>query len=174
MHASQWHGCNATYGVQESEVPASASRAFGFTFGGFSNRYLDEMWSVDLSHGVGWHRVRKSEDKQHPSPRAGHSMLSVGTRLYLFGGEDYLGPLGDTWIFDACISRWRVNPDFSGFGTPAARFDHAAAVMRAPKIKGNFDVPNGDLLYVHGGRTSKYVTSDTTVLGDLWAALRKV
>ena len=69
-----------------------------------------------------WSRV--AFDGAAPAPRRDHSLVSDGERLYVFGGRDGGGPLGDLWIYDLQAATWS---QIALEGGPGARFGHNGA-----------------------------------------------
>ncbi|KAI7839120.1 hypothetical protein COHA_007124 [Chlorella ohadii] len=67
------------------------------------------------------------EGEELPKPRGGHSGLLVGSRLFVFGGEDVMRrPLGELLVLDLATWRWS-RPETSGTA-PGPRSAHAAAL----------------------------------------------
>lgn len=81
-----------------------------------------------------------------PSGRNDHTLVSVGDKLYLHGGNP--GPTGDLWEYDTVNNVWlELNPSGT---TPSGRYNHTLVNVE-------------DKLYLHGGNPG-----GTTRLGDLW------
>jgi hypothetical protein len=68
-----------------------------------------------------WHKLAPAPGAAPPPARYDHSLVTDGTRLYLFGGH---GPsvLADFWSYDIASNAWT---EISGFG-PQPRFGHNA------------------------------------------------
>ncbi|PRW20510.1 acyl- -binding domain-containing 4 [Chlorella sorokiniana] len=78
-----------------------------------------------------WSAVECSaeEGEELPKPRGGHSGVLVGSRLFVFGGEDVMRrPLGELLVLDLATWRWS-RPETSGTA-PGPRSAHAAALYR--------------------------------------------
>ena len=84
---------------------------------------------------------------QGPPSRQGHSLTTVGSNLYLFGGERSSFEHGDLYEFDCAAETWKFI-SVSG-PAPAGRHDHAAFAY------------DGALCII-GGRASG------TALNDMW------
>jgi hypothetical protein len=95
-----------------------------------------------------WHRAVPQSGIE-PSPRedAAVALSHDGTRIYVIGGRDASGALGDIWVFDRVSSKWSQ----LALSTPmTARYDAGVAVK-------------GSTLYIGGG-----VGPGPNYLGDLY------
>lgn len=91
------------------------------------------------------------EGEEVPRPRGGHSGCLVGSRLYLFGGEDVMRrPLGELLVLDLATWQWS-RPETSG-PTPGPRSAHAAAMYR------------GRYMLVFGGGSVAHCNNELWVL----------
>ncbi|PSC67948.1 acyl-binding domain-containing 4-like isoform X1 isoform A [Micractinium conductrix] len=69
------------------------------------------------------------EGEELPRPRGGHSGVLVGSKLFIFGGEDMMRrPLGELLVLDLATWQWS-RPEASGT-RPGPRSAHAAALYR--------------------------------------------
>jgi len=74
-----------------------------------------------------------------PRPRGGHSATLIGSKVYVFGGEDAKRkPLGELWTLDLATLEWD-EPEVSG-DAPLPRSAHSAVAYR-----------NRHILYFGGG-----------------------
>jgi hypothetical protein len=93
-----------------------------------------------------------------PSPRRDHSLVATadGGTVYLFGGRDDSGPLGDAWLYDVAGDSWTQLE-----GGPAARFGHNAV----------FDTGGGRII-LFGGQGAEGFFNDTWSFdGQNWQEL---
>jgi len=91
-----------------------------------------------------------------PLARSGHSMMSVGTRVYMFGGVDHNGsPINDLW-------EWNGN-DWSRFVSSTAPAPRAGAAMAGGVVFGGYDPISGthfdDVWQVDTGRWYQFPAS---------------
>lgn len=73
-----------------------------------------------------------------PIGRTTHTLVNVGSKLYLHGGVPATGGsrIGDLWEYDIVNNTWtQLNPTGT---TPSARYNHTLVNV-------------GDKLYLHGG-----------------------
>ncbi len=93
-----------------------------------------------------------------PAPRYGHTMVAMGSNIFLFGGMVQTGsspsaaplsqvPQNDLWAFNSRELSWI---ELASTNTPSARFSHTANAW-------------GGRMYMFGG-----VDSSNNALGDLW------
>jgi hypothetical protein len=86
-----------------------------------------------------------------PAPRGGHTATLVGSRVYVFGGEDARRrPLAELWVLDLAAMEW-ARPAAAG-APPPPRAAHAAAAHR------------GRYVVVVGGGSTATCTADVRVL----------
>ncbi|KND01703.1 uncharacterized protein SPPG_03498 [Spizellomyces punctatus DAOM BR117] len=83
-----------------------------------------------------WIQVTTGREQPSPLPRLGHSLIAVGTTIYMFGGMDGDQTFDELWIFDTVNNTWSL-PDTSG-DRPTARAGHTATAV-------------GTQLYIFGG-----------------------
>lgn len=89
-----------------------------------------------------------------PTPRAGHSTMIYGNKLYLFGGEDSQGNTNDFFIFDLIKFEWsRINT----LGNhPLQRSYHSASFIPANALfEGSYPK-----LVIFGGYTDNGFEND--------------
>lgn len=86
-----------------------------------------------------------------PSPRLGHSISVIGTKLYIFGGMDTDRAYDDLFVFDTITNSWSC-PVTTG-SKPSPRCAHAATVV-------------GTKIYIHGGTILNGVP---VVMDDLYS-----
>ena len=110
-------------------------------------------------------------DGQVPSPRVGHTAVSVSKRVYIFGGRGGkdMSPLdehGRLWIFDTQTRKWsHVDPP-SATPYPEPRSYHASTATKKGTEKLSTEPlaeTDQGILFVHGG------CPKSGRLNDLWA-----
>ncbi|KAL0216491.1 hypothetical protein P9112_008675 [Eukaryota sp. TZLM1-RC] len=119
---------------KHSSIPEPRYRSAGascgmvaFIFGGLSSKMqeLNDMWSFDLTKQV-WTPITPTN--RGPSPRYGHSMVSLGSKLYVFGGVKQRRPThfyNDLWVFDTVSHEWSLlSGDSSSSSLPEGRYGH--------------------------------------------------
>jgi hypothetical protein len=118
--------------------------------------------AVSAVPGRTWTSVQSPPGAASPSPRAGHTGVAYGGKLWVFGGERASVAFNDVWSLDmkgakaaaaaaaggAVLGTWEyVVP--ASFTSPPPRHAHAAVVV-------------GDKLFIHGGASGD-------ALADAWA-----
>ncbi|BGP07397.1 Tip elongation aberrant protein 1 [Rhodotorula toruloides] len=105
--------------------------------GGFKN---DLCWFdlQKLKQGQpSWSFIEYQPGQVVPPPRTGHTCVTFGDSLYIFGGTDGQYHYNDTWQFDLSTSTWT---ELACIGyIPVPREGHAATLV-------------DDVMYVFGGR----------------------
>lgn len=79
-----------------------------YVFGGQDddNNKLDDMWCFNAAANA-WKKVEYAEGGCKPVPRAGHTAIVCGTKLYVFGGIfELTKELNDLCIFDLVAQQW--------------------------------------------------------------------
>lgn len=113
-----------------------------------------------------------------PAARADHAGLAIGSKWYMYGGQNDSHIFGDTWVFDFPSLNWTLLNDFGtvprtdaaeAYATdvdgqslpkvPPARYGHAMAKMVGTN---NLGSPT-ELIIIAGG------TNNHTYFNDLWA-----
>ena len=138
-----------------------ASAAVGATiylFGGDTGSVLsNELWKFDTLQ-VGWQQEVLFTG-QTPSARHGHSMVSVQSELYIFGGDTDSGVSNELWRYSTLTRHWDV-PHFHADGVQprASKFHTMDAV--------------GSSLWAFGGQIVIGVNGDRQTLfafsDELW------
>jgi serine/threonine protein kinase len=103
--------------------------------------YIDDMLTFDTEQNV-WKSVEISPNlmglsgavAQCPSPRSGHSLNAIGTKLYLFGGQWFetlhqRHLYNDLYCFDTETQTWTELVPAPGAFVPAPRQRHVAQVI---------------------------------------------
>lgn len=78
-----------------------------------------------------------------PAPRKGHTAISVGKRMYVYGGRDENGLAiveklkGRVWVFDTESLRWSALDPVEGanYAVPEGRWGHGCASSEQPQPK---------------------------------------
>lgn len=70
--------------------------------GGFCKSYLSDSNVYSIESGLS----NKLSLNSQPSARRGHSIVRVGSLLYLFGGDASGACSDDVWAFDAAQDAW--------------------------------------------------------------------
>ncbi|KAH3758160.1 hypothetical protein Pelo_10101 [Pelomyxa schiedti] len=94
-----------------------------------------------------WEPVRVSGSASGPLPRSWHSAVSLGSKIYLFGGIRDGAVCADMQILNLeGLCGWKT-PSFTG-STPKARCGHTATLVprNSMLVFGGADNPNGDEL----------------------------
>ncbi|KAF5375186.1 hypothetical protein D9758_000458 [Tetrapyrgos nigripes] len=136
------------YGHAVSMANTSQFLVFG---GQVDGEFLNDLWSFDLNSlrtKAAWELIEPTTPDR-PAQRTGHTCITYGDRLIIFGGTDGQYHYNDTWSFDLNTRQW-TELTCIGF-IPAPREGHAASVV-------------DDVMYVFGGRGV-----DGKDLGDLAA-----
>jgi hypothetical protein len=102
---------------------------------------------VDGNPAYTWHRGAELGAVPSARERSGLAINADGTRLYVVGGSDASGPLGDVRWYDLTLQKWYV----LSTNAVSPRYDIGLAVQ-------------GDTLYIGGG-----AGSGGSILGDLIA-----
>ena len=119
---------------------------------------------------------RTSEDDV-PPPRVGHTSVSIGDRVYVFGGRGGpdMKPLeehGRVWVFDTMSNTWAYHDPIKGSPYPEARSYHAATASEHPVPNkddhtmnpvGTPDLEAHGTIFIHGGCPA------SGRLADLWS-----
>lgn len=127
-----------------------------YVFGGynqFTGKFYDELWRADLRWGnnLKWENLtpRASRDV---APRAGHTAIVYHDNMYVYGGENAHGFLGDILRFDFLTGVWIRHYKFEEkFTFPKARSGHAAVFW------------SDESMYIWGGFNNK-----DKFLNDMW------
>jgi hypothetical protein len=124
---------------------ASAGRRFIVTHGFTDSGRFDDTWSL----GAAWKDVTPREGRRPIKRCLTRAVYLAATRhIVMFGGQTDGTPfLGDTWLFEPILSRWR---EVTQGDKPEPRNLYAAAATR-------------DALYMFGGFGAK------APLRDLWS-----
>ncbi|THH09190.1 hypothetical protein EW145_g2194 [Phellinidium pouzarii] len=123
-----------------------------YVFGGqVDGEFLNDLWAFDLNtlrNKATWELVKPSGN-EGPARRTGHTCVTFGDRIIMFGGTDSQYHYNDTWSFNTTTRQW-TELNCIGF-IPSPREGHAAALVN-------------DVIYIFGGRGV-----DGNDLGDLAA-----
>ncbi|KAL5495002.1 hypothetical protein ACEPAI_464 [Sanghuangporus weigelae] len=123
-----------------------------YVFGGqVDGEFLNDLWAFDLNtlrNKAAWELIKPSSN-EGPARRTGHTCITYGDRIIMFGGTDSQYHYNDTWSFDTNTRQW-TELNCIGF-IPSPREGHAAALVN-------------DVIYIFGGRGV-----DGNDLGDLAA-----
>ena len=79
-----------------------------YVFGGQDddNNKLDDMWEYDLTSNS-WRQIQIPEGDLRPLTRSGHSAVTYGNRMYIFGGIlELTKELNDMCIYDFSQGRF--------------------------------------------------------------------
>lgn len=107
--------------------------------------YYNDTHVLDTENRL-WHKVQCSGEA--PTPRYGHSVELVGSRMFVFGGRGDAGALRDTSFLD--LVEWTWVPVSVTSASPSPRFFHASLLV-------------GRKIVIHGGWDGRMRCS-----GDLW------
>lgn len=71
--------------------------------------------------------MNKLSPNSQPTPRRGHSLVRIGSLVYLFGGDASGACSDDVWAFDAAQDAWiQIKPNGE---VPPARYGHSAIAI---------------------------------------------
>jgi hypothetical protein len=121
--------CAASTSVDCPKARASSCSATWndkfYVFGGQDddNNKLDDLWEFDTAAGS-WRQIQIQEGALRPTARSGHSAVTYGDKMYIFGGIlELTKELNDMLIYDYTQQRFvqgEERPDF-GEGSPERR-----------------------------------------------------
>lgn len=113
-----------------------------YIFGGQTDQggFMNDLWSFDLhklkSGAPQWQCIESTNDVA-PTRRTGHTVVTHGESIFVFGGTDGQYHYNDTWKFDTTTGQWK-ELDCIGY-IPLPREGHSATLV-------------DDVMYVLGGR----------------------
>ena len=119
---------NSTGGGCPIPRASQCSAVYGdkfYVFGGQDddNNKLDDMWEFDLASGS-WRQIQIPDGGLRPLARSGHSAVTYGNRMYIFGGIlELTKELNDMLVFDFTQGRFvqgEERPEFME-GSPGRR-----------------------------------------------------
>ncbi|KLO08594.1 galactose oxidase, partial [Schizopora paradoxa] len=104
----------------------------------------------------GWSQIKTEPFTAIPRGRYGHTLLVVGSILYVFGGQREGAFFNDMWSFDLRSPRdYKITP-------PKWELVHEDGATKAPSGRtGHTSVAFEDKIYIFGGTDSKYYYNDT-------------
>ncbi|KAL8880374.1 MAG: hypothetical protein Q9198_002200 [Flavoplaca austrocitrina] len=80
--------------------------------------------------------LSEGKDGTTPGARAGHSVVAIGSKIYLFGGRDAeekpIDEKGKVWVFDTDTLAWNIVELTDSLGAPKARYGHGAIGTELP------------------------------------------
>eukprot|EP00292_Cryptomonas_paramecium_P002636 CAMPEP_0113722472 /NCGR_PEP_ID=MMETSP0038_2-20120614/37772_1 /TAXON_ID=2898 /ORGANISM="Cryptomonas paramecium" /LENGTH=2376 /DNA_ID=CAMNT_0000651725 /DNA_START=109 /DNA_END=7236 /DNA_ORIENTATION=+ /assembly_acc=CAM_ASM_000170 len=98
-----------------------------YLFGGLngvefvSYNFFNDLLYFDVISSTWTNITDYSGDR--PQARYSHGMAALGTVIYIFGGQNTTGPLGDLHSFDTVTRRWTCeNPSYGAEGPPEPRY----------------------------------------------------
>lgn len=129
--------------ARQKHAMTSAGTRF-YLFGGQTAAGMaNDLWQYDTTDST-WAFLNANLSSSSPRARWGHAMASVGTRLFVFGGQTgqtTKSLANDLWRYDTIASTWAfLNANISGT-LPSARTGHAMTSL-------------GTRLFVFGGETA--------------------
>ena len=96
-----------------------------YVFGGQDddNNKLEDLWEFDANSG--WRQIQIEEGAFVPTPRSGHSAVTYGNKMYIFGGIfELTKELNDMLVFDFTQGKFvqgEERPDYIEGGSPERR-----------------------------------------------------
>ena len=112
-------GSDSSSGDEEEEETEEQGEAAAFT-------WFNDVRVLERTGGA-WAWSAPEVLGELPSARAAHGAVTVGSRMFVFGGRDSSGRVNDTFALDAAPLSWsRVAADAPA---PAARSFHALASL---------------------------------------------
>ncbi|CAN6218978.1 unnamed protein product [Urochloa humidicola] len=106
---------------------AAAAASKIYVFGGLSNEGVYSCMNIFDTKSKQW-RMLTAAAGEWPCARHSHSLLSYGSKLFMFGGHDGQRALKDFYSFDTTTLRW--NRESTDGGTPSPRFSHCMFVYK--------------------------------------------
>ena len=123
-----WETCRVTAGTPPIPRVAHAQAVVGneiYIFGGRQGISMSESPLNDLhvysTEDQRWTDLSNDTSGDPPSPRSFHRMISVGKKLFVFGGCGESGRLNDLYSFDTVTRTWTAHPsceELPGRGGP--------------------------------------------------------
>mmetsp|Transcript_11498 Transcript_11498/g.27046 ORF Transcript_11498/g.27046 Transcript_11498/m.27046 type:complete len:370 (-) Transcript_11498:132-1241(-) len=139
-----------------------------YIFGGYDGTFLGDLHAFDIDKGS-WSELSSRSSGPSPSTRSSLGMAALGSTLYVFGGRDAGGWLGDMYAYDVSTAVW-TNLSLAAMPPPGAA--HHARGPTTSSLGAHGQPPGaryglgmaavGSKLFVYGGR-------DESWLGDLHA-----
>jgi len=139
-----------------------------YIFGGINgtdpthSSFLNTLWIADLNPATNFvqdevvlgvrpqastvRRVVPNPNSPLPPPRADHTAVVAGTRMYIFGGRNKTHALGDMWAYDFDSGNWTQIVYDESHDPPPPRYAHGSAVCRGAAAD------MSDVIIIHGGR----------------------
>jgi hypothetical protein len=117
-------------------------------------------WTLTLSDALGtvlsteqwkWFQPKMKVEGPSPRPRAGHALVAIRDRVFLFGGLTEIGLSSELWILDLDSLTWSEVPTFGA--VPCAR--KGAALVATE---------NGRRMFLFGGSNGVKTFNDVHVL----------
>lgn len=135
-----------------------------FLFGGQDDdeKYLNSLYKMDIKSGQ-WSEVESKGTR--PTPRSCHSMTSVSSRIYIFGGCNESGVLNDLHFFDLKSLSWHEISTLSS-SPPSPVRGSALLGMRNTN-------DDGDLLCLVFGSNAEHPVNDMFTYGsksNVWSS----
>lgn len=95
---------------------------------------LSEVWYLNVTT-LAWSRLNSTG--KWPEPRFGHSAISAGGKMWVFGGSSETGVLDrreSFWSFTFATQTWECLSCLSSAVVPSSRFYHAASQISESKF----------------------------------------
>lgn len=109
-----------------------------YMFGGFYKKNSNELWTYDVAKNI-WSNIL-SGSQAIPSPRNSAILVGANKKIYLYGGDTYIGANGDLWAFDIVSTLWEL---LSPTGD-----------LPIPRNQPSYVSDKSSTLYLFGGTTS--------------------
>jgi N-acetylneuraminic acid mutarotase len=86
-----------------------------YVYAGFNGQEMNDLYFIDLRDGK-WRNITDSATGEKPEPRSVHAMCSLGTDIFVFGGEGAPSQTGhegagsylnDAYLFNTETNEWR-------------------------------------------------------------------
>lgn len=108
-----------------------------YMYGGYT--YLgtesDELWAYDLEDNTWVHIRATTASGQKPSPMFGHSAVSNGSVMWIFGGSFQREILSELWSFDTELKQWK----------------HVVRSTCPPSLYYHIAIVTGEVMLTYGG-----------------------
>jgi len=141
----------------ESQIGAELGRRQEdsmLVFGGMDDEFrpMNDLWHISTHT---WRWIRLDRGGQVPEKRSGHSMVAVGTKVYLFGGSDRVN-LNDVYELETDVK------------TPVWVKTETQGVKPYPRRFHGMTVVNNTKIWLFGGLATIEGQRDPIGLNDLW------
>eukprot|EP00347_Sterkiella_histriomuscorum_P011211 403373320 len=135
-----------------------SDKHFALIFGGIDHNGLryNDLWLLSLP-SFDWVNISSKISGDIPTPRAGHSSVIYGDRMYIFGGEDARGNSKDFMYLDLKTLEWKKVESYGNH--PDARSFHSSDLI-PPNANDKEQHPK---IAIFGGYTDEGFTNEVAL-----------